>query len=256
MYNNAQWLSQCIHHCLINPMASVTWVMWLCPRTSAPQRSYSQALCTVCPLRTWWTANTDTKRNIQELKCGIPKQTVFGVHEMKCKKKFSQHESAYHTMKLKKKYSHPNYTHYFSFFYFFFFFVAWYWFILPGSLSIRVTALALRQLPQCQWSTPGEGHINPRNPLKRKHQKTIQTNRRSPLKWRVHQDDCPGHHWRCWRQASTSPATARAVVLVYFNFCAVHILCVIQHYIPTSTIICHDWYSGDDTSIITCTLLS
>ena len=26
-------------------------------------------------------------------------------------------------------------------------------------------------------------------------------------------DDCAGHHWRCWRQASASPMTTRAVTL-------------------------------------------
>ena len=38
------------------------------------------------------------------------------------------------------------------------------------------------------------------------------------LKQKCHQDDCPGHHWRCWRQASTSPVTTRAVSLTIFPF--------------------------------------
>ena len=33
-----------------------------------------------------------------------------------------------------------------------------------------------------------------------------------------HQDDCPGHHWRRWRQASTSPVMTGAVTLSTFTF--------------------------------------
>ena len=32
------------------------------------------------------------------------------------------------------------------------------------------------------------------------------------------QDDCPGRHWRRWRQALTSPVTARTVILTAFPF--------------------------------------
>ena len=34
-----------------------------------------------------------------------------------------------------------------------------------------------------------------------------------------HQGDCPDCRWRRWRQASTSPATIRAVILTTFCFC-------------------------------------
>ena len=46
------------------------------------------------------------------------------------------------------------------------------------------------------------------------------------LKWKAHQDDCPGRHWRCWRQASATPATTRAVSLTTFPFlCWYHYYC-------------------------------
>ena len=38
------------------------------------------------------------------------------------------------------------------------------------------------------------------------------------LKQKGHQDDCPAHHWRRWRQASTSPVMTRAVTLTTFPF--------------------------------------
>ena len=39
-----------------------------------------------------------------------------------------------------------------------------------------------------------------------------------PLKRKGRQDDCPARHWGCWRQASTSPVTTRAVILTTFPF--------------------------------------
>ena len=38
------------------------------------------------------------------------------------------------------------------------------------------------------------------------------------LKWKDGQGDCPGHHWRRWRKASTSPVMTRAVTLTTFPF--------------------------------------
>ena len=38
------------------------------------------------------------------------------------------------------------------------------------------------------------------------------------LKWKGRQVNCPAHHWRHWRQASTSPVTTRAVNLMTFLF--------------------------------------
>ena len=41
---------------------------------------------------------------------------------------------------------------------------------------------------------------------------------RSTLKWKNHQNDCPGHHWGRWRQTSMSPVTTRAVTPMTFMF--------------------------------------
>ena len=38
------------------------------------------------------------------------------------------------------------------------------------------------------------------------------------LKWKGCQDDCPGCHWRYWRQASTFPLRTRTVTLTTFLF--------------------------------------
>ena len=41
------------------------------------------------------------------------------------------------------------------------------------------------------------------------------------MQWKSHQDDCPGRHWRCWRQASASGLTTRAVTLTLFSFLSI-----------------------------------
>ena len=39
-----------------------------------------------------------------------------------------------------------------------------------------------------------------------------------PRKRKGRQDDCHARHWRCWKQASTSPVTTSAVILTTFPF--------------------------------------